>query len=142
MLKLLTDVILVNIPLIIPLYDASNHKAFGFFKDELNSEPMREFVGLRPKCYDFLCTGKVDKNVMQHTRSVENKTTRGVKRKVKDDHLYFNHYLSALRSFQTFVCKQNLKWSTAHTVRTVHNRKVGLTGGCVRKLFTHTSPWS
>ena len=34
-------------PLAHPLYDASNHKALGFFKDELNSVPMREFVGLR-----------------------------------------------------------------------------------------------
>ena len=46
---------------------------------------------------------------------------------MKDDHLHFNHYLSALRSFQAFVCKQNLISSTAHTVRTVHNRKLGLT---------------
>ena len=66
-----------------PLYDTSNRKALGFFKDELNSVPMREFVGLRPKCYAFLRTGKVDKNVLQHTRPVEKKTTKGVKRKVK-----------------------------------------------------------
>ena len=91
-----------------PLYDASNHKALRFFKDELNSVPMREFVGLRPKCYAFLCTCKVNNNVMQHTRPMEKKTVKGVKRKVKDDHLHFNHYLNALRSYQTFVCKQNL----------------------------------
>ena len=40
-----------------PLYDTSNRKGLGFFKDELNSIPMKEFVGLRPKCYAFLCTG-------------------------------------------------------------------------------------
>ena len=50
-------------PLDHPLYDTSNRKALGFFKDELNSVPMQEFVGLRPKCYAFHCTGKVDKNV-------------------------------------------------------------------------------
>ena len=44
-------------PLDHPLYDASNRKALGFFKDELNSVPMRKFIGLRPKCYAFLCTG-------------------------------------------------------------------------------------
>ena len=37
------------------LYDTSNRKALGFFEDELNSVPMKEFVGLRPKCYAFLC---------------------------------------------------------------------------------------
>ena len=45
-------------PLDHPLYDTSIRKSLRFFKDELNSVPMREFVGLRPKCYAFLCTGK------------------------------------------------------------------------------------
>ena len=47
-----------------PLYDTSNRKALGFFKDELNSVPMKEFVRLRLKCYAFLCTGKVDRNIV------------------------------------------------------------------------------
>ena len=62
-------------PLDHPLYDTSNRKALGFFKDELNSVPLREFVELRPKCYAFLCTDKVDKNVLQHTRHVEKKNS-------------------------------------------------------------------
>ena len=53
-------------PLDHPLYDASNRKALGFLKDELNSVPTREFVGLRPNCYAIHCTGKTDKNVLQH----------------------------------------------------------------------------
>ena len=69
-------------PLNHPLYDTSNRKALGLFKDELNSVPMEEFVGLRPKCYAFMCTGKVDKNIIQQTNPVEKKTARGVKRKV------------------------------------------------------------
>ena len=97
-----------------PLYDTSNRKALGFFKDELNSIPMKGFVGLRPKCYAFLCTGKVDKNIFQHSRQVEKKITKGVKRKVKDEHLHFTHYLDALHSFQTFVSKQNLISSTSY----------------------------
>ena len=110
-----------------PLYSASNCKALGFFKDELNSISMEEFVGLRTKCYAFLCTGKVDQNVLQHVESVEKKTAKGVKRKVKDDHLRFGHYLDVLHSFESYVCKQNLISTSAHTVRTVHRRKVGLT---------------
>ena len=50
-------------PLNHPLYDESNRKALGFFKDELNSVPIQEFAGLRLKCYAFLCTGKVDRNI-------------------------------------------------------------------------------
>ena len=62
---------------------------------------MQEFVGLLPKCYAFLCTGKVDKNVLEHARCVEKKTAKGVKRKVKDDHLHFTHYLNTLHSFKS-----------------------------------------
>ena len=92
-----------------------------------SSIPTREFVGFRPKCYAFLCIGKVDGNVVQHAKPTEKKTAKCVKRKVKDEHLHFSHYMDALHSFQTFVCKQNLISSTAHSVHTVHQRKVGLT---------------
>ena len=57
---------------------------------------------------------------------MEKKTARVVKRKVKDDHLHFAYYLDILRSFKSYVCKQNLLSSTSHNVRTVHTRKVGL----------------
>ena len=103
-------------PLDHPLYNTSHRKAHGFFKDELNSVPMREFVGLRPKCYAFLCTGKVDKNELQH---VEKKSVKCVKRKVKDDHLHFAHYLDVLYCFKSYVCKQNVITSTNHTAPTV-----------------------
>ena len=112
------------------LYKASNRKALGYFKDELNSIPMEETVGLRPKCYAFLCTGKVDRNVVQHTKPVEKKTAKGAKRKVKEEHLHFEHYLNALRNFESFICKQNSITSTAHTVRPVHQRKIG--SYCIR----------
>ena len=62
----------------------------------------------------------------EHAGPVEKKTAKGVKRKVKDDHLHFAHYLDTLRSFKSYVCKQNLISSTSHTVRAVHTRKVDL----------------
>ena len=129
-------------PINYPLYDTSNHKALRFFKDVLNSTPMKEYVGLGPKCYAFLCTGKVDRNIVQHSRPVEKKIAKGVKCKVNEEHLHFTHYLDALHSFQTFVCKQNS--STAHTVRTAHQRKVGLTAFdakrwlCADTIHTHS----
>ena len=69
----------------------------------------------------------MDKNVLQHTRPVEKKTAKGIKRKVKDDYLHFAHYLDMVCRFKPYVCKQNLISSTNHTVRTVHTRKVGMT---------------
>ena len=120
-------------PLDRPLYDVSNRKSLGFFKDELNSVPMQGFVGLRPKCYAFLCTSKVDQNVLQHTRTVDKKTAKGVTSKVKDDHLHFAHYLNTLRNFTTYVCKQNQISTTTHNVSTPHTRKIGLTAFDIKR---------
>ena len=60
---------------------------------------------------------------------------------MKDEHLYFTHHLDV---FQTFVSKQNLISSAAHTVRIVHQRKVGLTAFdtkrwlCEDTIHTHS----
>ena len=89
---------------------------------------------LRPKCCAFLCTGKVDKNVLQHARPVEKKTAKGAKREVKDDHLHFAHNLDVLCSFKSYVSKRNLISSTNHTVRTVQ------TQNCVKLAFV-TKRW-
>ena len=74
-----------------PLCSAMNRKAIGSFKDGLNSVPMQQFVGLHPKCYAFLCTGKVINNMLQHTNPVEKKTAKGAKRLLKDAQLQFAH---------------------------------------------------
>ena len=101
---------------------------------------MRQFVDLRPKCYAFLCTGKVYNNVFQHTRRIEKKTAKGVRRSVNDAHLNFAHYLDALNNFRTYRCRQNLIKSTLHTV---HMCKVGLTAYdtkrwlCDDTIYTH-----
>ena len=105
---------------------------------------MEEFIGLRAKCYAFKCTGKVDKNVVQHTNVIEKKTAKSVKRKVKDDHLHFQHYLDTFKNFHSFIVKQNLISSTAHPVRSVHQRKIGLTAFdtkrwlCEDTIHTHS----
>ena len=55
-------------------YSATYRKAYGYFKDELNSVPMQQFVGLHLKCYAFHRTGQVNGNILQHTKPVEKKS--------------------------------------------------------------------
>ena len=42
-----------NYPINHPNYDITNKKVLGKFKDELNSEIITEFIGLKPKMYSF-----------------------------------------------------------------------------------------
>ena len=110
-------------PVTHPLYSGSNCKALEFLKMNLIQYRWKSLY-VCVQSVMLLCV-KVDKNVLKHVDLVEKKTAKGVKRKVKDDHLRFGHYLH-LRSFESYVCKQNLASTSAHTVRTVHSRKVGL----------------
>ena len=55
-----------------PLYDTSNRKAIGFFKDELNSVPMMRWI----QCISVY--RKVDRNIVQHSRPVVSSTAHAV----------------------------------------------------------------
>ena len=48
-----------------------NKKKIGFMKDELGGRIIKEFIGLRPKCYSYLTDdGKVDNKAKGTKRCV------------------------------------------------------------------------
>ena len=48
-----------NLPRNHPLYDERNKMIPGSWKDEMCGLIIKEFIGLRSKCYSLLCRGKV-----------------------------------------------------------------------------------
>ena len=68
-------------------YDSVNEKIIGTFKDELNSRPLEEFIGLRPKCYSLVFNGKVKKNKTISVDLEEKQTEKGTKESGKNDTL-------------------------------------------------------
>ena len=64
---------------------AKNKKVIGKFKDELNGEPMLEFVSLRAKMYSF------------RTSDQEAKKLKGIKKSVVTQDLHFQDYKDYLK---------------------------------------------
>jgi hypothetical protein len=56
-------------------YDSTNNKVIGKFKDETNSKPLLEFVGLRPKMYSFLTISDT-----LHSETSEKMRAKGIQR--------------------------------------------------------------
>ena len=73
-----------------------NKKVIGMMKDELGGKIMKEFIGLRPKCYSYLADdGNVDKKA------------KGTKKCVIKKEIMFNNYVECLKEK-----KENIKIST------------------------------
>lgn len=92
-----------------------NKKVPGLFKDELNSEIITEFVGLRSKMY-CVRTGRTDRM----------KKAKGVKKYVLKKEIQFEDYLSCLRNGEVISRNQNTFRSKLHNVYTVKQRKIAL----------------
>ena len=75
---------------------SENKKKIGFMKNELGGRIMKEFIGLRPKCYSYLTDdGNVDKKA------------KGTKKCVIKKEIMFNNYVECLKEK-----KKNIKKTT------------------------------
>ena len=106
-----------------PLFNTTNKKAIGKFKDELNSLSMEEFAGVLPKCYSILYLGKVKDNHIQNLDPAAKQTANGTKEGVKKQYLKHVQYIEVLINLSTLVVKQNVIRSKAHTISTYHKKR-------------------
>ncbi|XP_035211028.1 uncharacterized protein LOC118185298 [Stegodyphus dumicola] len=96
------------------LYNINNKKKIGCFKDEMNSEPILEFIGLRAKMYSLL----LDES--------EKKTAKGVKRSVIKRKLKHKNYRDCLeKSIFTRELQYNIQ-SKNHHLFTMAINKIAL----------------
>ena len=110
-----------------PLYNTSNKKVIGKFKDELNSIALEEFVGCLPKCYSLLHTGKVEKNVYKDDKRHEKATAKATKKCVRDRVLTHDTFRSVILDNAIIRVKQNTIQSRSHQLGTYHQRRTALT---------------
>ena len=98
-----------------PLYDPTNKKVIGKFKNE-SVEQITEFVGLRSKLYAY----SVDEETKDH------KKCKGVKKYVVNQNLTLDLYKNVLHSRKSHEVKQNGFMSKKHEVFTLSQNKIAL----------------
>lgn len=102
------------------LYDHTNKKVIGKFKDETNGIPISEFVGLRSKMYAF--------TYPQESETIEKKTCKGIKKYVIEKSIKFQNYKNCI--FDESKMKQyssmNTIRSKKHELYSIKINKVGL----------------
>ena len=107
-----------------PLPVGKNKKLFVLMKDELGGKIMKEFIGLRPKCYSYLTDdGNVDKKA------------KGTKKCVIKKEIMFNNYVECLKENKKISKKQQRFKSDAHNVYTEEINKIALSFNDDKRLI-------
>ena len=93
-----------------PLYDDTNKKVLGKFKDECAGVPIAEYIGLRPKLYSILRANEkvTDEKVI--------KKVKGVKKYVIKKQINFDNYKNALFNKQKYTHSMNMLRSMQHNI--------------------------
>ena len=110
-----------------PMYDVTNRKVIGKFKDEMNGIGLQEFVGCLPKCYSLLYTGQVKKNVLKDNDVHEKATAKGTKKCVRDRALTHECYRSVILDNALIKVRQNSIQSRKHQLGSYHQQRIALT---------------
>jgi len=96
-----------------PLYSPINCKVIGKFKDETDSIPPEEFVGLRAKMYSLKC-------------NYPKMTAKGIKKRYIERHVRHSAFVAVLRNKTTTTARFRTFKSTNHIINTVEINKICL----------------
>jgi hypothetical protein len=106
---------LSNYPCDHPCHSVHNKGILGKFKDETESNPVTEYVGLRPKLYSY--------KVLGHGEVMK---CKGVKTTSVKKYLTFTDYLNTLHSSNNLYCKFKNIQSKKHCLHTYEINKLAL----------------
>ena len=96
------------------LFDETNMKVLGKFKDELSGTPIQEYVGLRPKMYSII------------SPAGELRKAKGVKKSVVKNEITHENYKQSLFENKMFRHSMNMLRSYDHQIYGIHLNKISL----------------
>ena len=107
------------------LGDETNKKIIGKFKDEIEGEPIKEFIGLRSKMYSI----KLDNDI-------EKKTAKGIVKSVIKSDLKHETYKNILESGGKMYSNMKVIRSEKHQIYTMSLNKVSLSAYDDKRYIT------
>ena len=105
--------------------DATNKKALGKFKDEMNTLITKRFIALNPKVYSIIHQHYDDKNV--YHENYDKKTLKGVSKVVVKKDITHNDYVKVLETNEPIKKKVVRITSKNHQLYTITQEKTALT---------------
>ena len=98
------------------LFNETNKKVLGKFKDECEGVPIKEYVGLRPKMYSIITADT----------AIQFRKAKGVKKCVVKKEITHENYKQSLFEEETFRHGMNMLRSDNHQIYGVHLNKISL----------------
>ena len=109
-----------------PLPIGKNRKKIGLMKNELGGKIMKEFIELKPKCYEYLMDdGKVDKKAT------------GTKKCVIKRCIMFDNNEESLKEKKNVLRKQHRFKSDGHDIYTKEINKIALSFNDDKRLISY-----
>ena len=103
------------------LYDTTNNKVIGKFKDETKGEPIVEFIGLRPKMYSFVTMSMVNGQPEMH----EKHRAKGIQ-SAASARLRHEQYRQQLElPYENYITNRRIG-SAGHQIFAIETKKRGL----------------
>lgn len=98
-----------------PVFDSTNKKVIGKFKDEAAGIPIKEFIGLKSKMYSYI-----------KDNGINVKTCKGVKKDVIKKNITHENYRDTLMNGKQMMHKINTIRSDHHQLGTYQLNKISL----------------
>jgi hypothetical protein len=119
------------------LYDKSKQNQLGYFKNEMGSKLIAEFVGIKSKCYAI--------KSVDEKQYINKKLCKGVKRLSLNKYVNFKHYRNAIKNIQQVSVAMTKICSKHHEISINKLVKIAFTSfDCKRYLFPcgiHSVPY-
>ena len=135
--KIKNELDLSNYPPHHALYDTSRRMTPGYFKDESEGIPIKQFCGLRAKCYSMILEDDKEK-LASYGRIKPSKTqklaTAGVKSSVHSK-LTHQRFIDILERNSTYDITQQTIRSKCHTLYTLETTRIGLSALDIKRYI-------